>query len=72
MYFEDNGIGIKPEYLPKITNMFYSATDRAQGSGLGMYMVKQAVDKLHGRILIESEYGAGTRIRIKLPNIKQA
>jgi signal transduction histidine kinase len=34
--FSDNGIGIKPEYLDKIFNMFYRATDRSQGSGLGM------------------------------------
>jgi PAS domain S-box-containing protein len=66
--FEDNGIGIKEEYLPKIFNMFYRATDRAQGSGLGMYIVKQAVEKLGGRISLSSEYGIGTLIEISLPN----
>jgi PAS domain S-box-containing protein len=67
--FEDNGIGIKSEYLPKIFNMFYRATDRSQGSGLGMYIVKQAVEKLNGEIALTSEYGQGTRIKISLPNI---
>lgn len=66
--FEDNGIGIKQEYLPKIFNMFYRATDRAQGSGLGMYIVKQAVEKLHGKIKLDSQYGVGTKIEISLPN----
>jgi PAS domain S-box-containing protein len=69
--FEDNGIGIKAEYHPKIFNMFYRATDRSQGSGLGMYIVKQSVEKLHGKISFDSEYGAGTRITIHLPNNPQ-
>jgi signal transduction histidine kinase len=65
--FEDNGIGIKKEYLDKIFNMFYRATDRSQGSGLGMYIVKQAVEKLKGTISLTSEYGKGTKIIILLP-----
>jgi len=66
--FTDNGIGIKSEHMNKIFNMFYRATDRSQGSGLGMYIVKQAVEKLNGTISIKSEYGVGTRIKIVLPN----
>jgi signal transduction histidine kinase len=66
--FRDNGIGIKPEHINKIFNMFYRATDRSQGSGLGMYIVKQAVEKLNGTISLKSEYGVGTRIKIILPN----
>ncbi len=66
--FRDNGIGIKSEHINKIFNMFYRATDRSQGSGLGMYIVKQAVEKLSGTISLKSEYGVGTRIKIILPN----
>jgi signal transduction histidine kinase len=66
--FDDNGIGIKKEYLDKIYNMFYRATDRSQGSGLGMYIVKQAVERLGGTIQLKSEYGTGTKIKIVLPN----
>ncbi len=66
--FEDNGIGIKEEHRAKIFNMFYRATDKSQGSGLGMYIVKQAVEKLRGKIDLTSEYGKGTRITITLPN----
>src|SRR5690606_6050702 len=66
--FEDNGIGIKNEHRAKIFNMFYRATDKSQGSGLGMYIVKQAVEKLGGKIDLTSEYGKGTRITITLPN----
>jgi len=65
---EDNGIGIRPEHQNKIFNMFYRATDRSQGSGLGMYIVKQAVEKLRGNIKVSSEFGKGTSISIILPN----
>lgn len=67
--FSDNGIGIKEEHINKIFNMFYRATERSQGSGLGMYIVKQAVEKLRGTISVESKYGAGTKIKIKIPTI---
>jgi PAS domain S-box len=65
--FTDNGIGIREEHVAKIFNMFYRATERSQGSGLGMYIVKQAVEKLGGSISLSSEYGKGTRIKIILP-----
>ena len=65
--FSDNGIGIKEEHKDKIFNMFYRATDRSQGSGLGMYIVKQAVDKLNGTIDLQSSYGQGTKIKITMP-----
>jgi signal transduction histidine kinase len=54
--------------MDKIFNMFYRATERSQGSGLGMYIVKQAVEKLNGSISLHSEYGVGTNIKITLPN----
>jgi PAS domain S-box-containing protein len=68
--FRDNGIGIHKEHMDKIFNMFYRATDRSQGSGLGMYIVKQAVEKVNGSIAIKSTYGEGTEIRIVLPNLE--
>jgi PAS domain S-box-containing protein len=67
--FEDNGIGIHKEYLDKIFNMFFRATEKSEGSGLGMYIVKQAVDKLKGKIKIDSEYGKGTIISLAIPNL---
>lgn len=64
----DNGIGIKKEYVEKVFDMFYRATEKSQGSGLGMYIVKQAVDKLKGSIKVKSTFGQGTTIKIVLPN----
>lgn len=68
LIFKDNGIGIRKEYLGKVFDMFYRATERSQGSGLGMYIVKQAVDKLKGTIRVRSTFGRGTVISITLPN----
>jgi len=67
--FSDNGIGIKTEHQTKIFNMFYRATERSQGSGLGMYIVKQAIEKLDGSVKLSSEYGKGTTIKITIPNM---
>jgi PAS domain S-box-containing protein len=67
--FVDNGIGIHKEYLNRIFEMFFRATEKSEGSGLGMYIVKQAVEKLGGKINMESEYGTGTTIRMVLPNL---
>ena len=64
---QDSGIGIKQEVLPKIFNMFYRATEQATGSGLGLYLLKNAVDKLEGTIDIDTEYGEGTTFTIFLP-----
>lgn len=64
----DNGIGIKREHLKKIFDMFYRATEKSQGSGLGMYIVKQAIDKLKGDIRVKSTFGKGTTIKIVVPN----
>jgi len=64
----DNGIGIADEHLNKIFDMFYRATDRAKGSGLGLYIVKETVAKLHGTIKVKSEIGEYTAIEIVIPN----
>ncbi len=65
--FADNGIGISDEYLAKVFDMFYRATEQSDGSGLGMYIVKQSIDRLEGKISIKSELGKGTLITINLP-----
>lgn len=66
----DNGIGILKDSIPHIFEMFYRATDTSKGSGIGLYIVKNAVEKLNGSIQIESENGVGTNFIIKLPSLK--
>ena len=65
----DSGIGMAPEQLPKIFEMFHQApTDAATaGVGLGLYIVKRFVDLLGGRISVTSKLGEGSVFRLSLP-----
>ena len=65
---EDNGIGIPEEYRPKIFNMFFRGTVKSKGAGLGLYIVRETINKLSGRIAIHSDYGKGTTVELELPN----
>ena len=65
---EDNGIGIATEWLPKVFDMFFRGTERSDGAGLGLYIVKESVNKLKGEIKIDSQIGVGTVCEITLPN----
>lgn len=64
----DNGIGIAAEHIKDIYNMFFRATEMSVGSGMGLYIVKEAVEKLHGRIHVESKESQGTAFTVVLPN----
>ena len=64
---EDNGIGIADKEKEKIFEMFYRATALSSGSGLGMYIVKETIEKLGATIHIESELGVGTKITVTIP-----
>ena len=66
---EDNGIGISEIYQPKIYNMFYRASTQNPGSGIGLYVVKETVEKLNGSLHLESKEEVGTRFEIVLPNM---
>jgi len=57
---KDNGQGIKPDLLEHIFKMFYRASDSSEGSGLGLYIVKDTVDKINGELTVDSDYGKGT------------
>lgn len=66
---EDNGKGIGKEHLGNVCKMFYRATDDGAGSGLGLYIVKETVDKLNGSINILSEVGKGTMVKLNIPEV---
>ncbi|HMG90156.1 MAG TPA: hybrid sensor histidine kinase/response regulator [Chryseolinea sp.] len=68
MVFQDNGIGIDKQYLNKVFNMFFRATQSSEGAGLGLYIVQEAVEKLKGTVVIESELRKGTTFIIDIPN----
>ena len=66
--FTDNGIGIAEEYKSRIFNMFFRGTVRSKGAGLGLYIVKETINKLNGRIGVHSTYGEGTIVDLELIN----
>ncbi|MBA7701941.1 Non-motile and phage-resistance protein [subsurface metagenome] len=67
----DNGIGIKEEDQERIFEPFYGVDDslvtERNGTGLGLALVKQIVEKHGGRIWVESEWGKGSRFSFTLP-----
>jgi signal transduction histidine kinase len=67
---QDNGQGIAREYHNKIFEMFFRANEESKGSGLGLYIVKEALMKLSGSIRLESTLGVGTTFTIILPQRK--
>ncbi|MCU0356031.1 MAG: ATP-binding protein [Cyclobacteriaceae bacterium] len=65
----DNGEGIRPEYRDKVFNMFYRASENAKGSGLGLYIARESVMKIGGKINLETEFGKGSVFTIELPEL---
>jgi len=68
IFIEDNGVGISQEHHLKIFDMFYRASEKSQGSGLGLYIVRETVQKLGGDISFESIPGKGTTFEIVIPS----
>ncbi len=69
---EDNGIGI-PENLQKdVFKIFFRASNKSPGSGLGLYTVNHTVRKLNGQISLNSQEKIGTTFTIYLPNEKKS
>jgi signal transduction histidine kinase len=50
--------------------MFFRATERSEGAGLGLYIVKETIEKLQGSITVDSTMGEGTVFTIRIPNMK--
>lgn len=65
----DRGIGISKEDMPYIYDMFYrsSGSQSAKSTGLGLYLVKEAVNRIGGKIDVESVLGMGTTFTLKFP-----
>ncbi|MEJ0029335.1 MAG: HAMP domain-containing sensor histidine kinase [Bacteroidota bacterium] len=63
----DNGMGIPVEHHDKVFNMFYRASDKSKGSGLGLYIVRESLGQLGGSVSLKSELGHGSTFTIQLP-----
>ena len=66
----DNGIGIAPKHHDKIFDMFFRLSGKSDGSGIGLYIVKDTIQILQGSIEVHSEEGKGTTFNITLKNLK--
>ena len=68
---EDNGIGMSPAFIQKIFVPFErvnsSAINKIEGTGLGMSIVKSLLDRMGGKITVESEEGTGSRFHVSIP-----
>lgn len=64
---QDNGIGIDCEHQEKVFDMFYRATQQSKGSGLGLYITKEILEKLGGKIMMTSVPREGTQVLVALP-----
>lgn len=62
---EDNGIGVEEESIPKIFDMFYRGTTESKGSGLGLFIVKEATNKIGGKVWVESVQGEGSTFTLQ-------
>jgi signal transduction histidine kinase len=63
----DNGPGIPAEHVENIFKMFFRATNRTPGSGLGLYIVQETVNRLGGTVTVQSNLDKGTTFFITLP-----
>lgn len=69
--FKDNGKGIADNIKQNLFHMFQRSNEENRGAGLGLYIIKQVVQKLQGEVEIKSQLGEGTEVIITLPLLKE-
>ncbi|WP_153796768.1 sensor histidine kinase [Foetidibacter luteolus] len=65
---EDNGIGIVEQHLNNVFKMFFRSSNNVTGLGIGLYIVKEALARIGGKISVHSVYGEGTMFELRIPN----
>lgn len=72
---QDSGVGIESTEIPKIFQRFYridnSRSRSQEGSGLGLYIAKDLIEKMHGKVFVHSEIGKGSTFSFSLPISKE-
>jgi len=73
VHVKDNGVGIKPENISKLfridSDYSTNGTDNEEGTGLGLILCKDFLEKMGGTIWVTSEFGKGTTFSFKLPKV---
>lgn len=67
---EDNGIGMNELVLPKIFGMFYRASGKNEGSGLGLYIASQAAERLNAALTVSSKENIGSSFTLTFEEVK--
>jgi signal transduction histidine kinase len=70
VWFEDNGIGIDPQYKDRIFSLFQRLNKEYDGTGLGLSIVRKAVERMGGTVGVESERGVGSRFWLELQSAR--
>ena len=65
--FQDTGPGLTPEEMDQIFEPFYSTKEGTQGLGLGLPICQKILERYDGRLVVESQPGQGTNVRVLLP-----
>ncbi len=65
--FKDNGVGIPPEFQDKIFDMFFRGSEVSKGNGLGLYVVRKALERIGAQVEIASEVNQYTSFKIHFP-----
>jgi signal transduction histidine kinase len=64
----DNGPGMDKTHLENVFTMYYKGAQSSNGTGLGLYIVREAVDKLKGTITVDSKLGEGSVFTVVIPS----
>ncbi|MFK7934928.1 MAG: ATP-binding protein, partial [Saprospiraceae bacterium] len=70
---QDNGIGMEEDYANKVYNLFHQLDKQSdyEGTGIGLTICKNIVDKYDGKIWFKSKVGKGTKFYLSFPNSKE-
>lgn len=65
----DNGRGIDKEHMDNIFKMFYRADETSTGSGLGLFIARETIEKIRGTLTVKSTFGKGSAFKIQIPSL---
>lgn len=68
---KDNGCGIPEQALTRIFDPFYTTKGSREGTGLGLSVIQNILNSIHGSIRVYSKVGEGTEFRIEIPEITE-
>lgn len=71
IHIKDNGMGMSPQVLNRAFDMYFRGDSGAPGSGLGLFITKNNIEKIGGQVELKSEEGVGTEVILTVPNLSR-